>query len=95
MLLQVAVRVLVEPSSVLLDRVGDGARMSRQHERGEVTDVACQGELTSDRLPVGGVERRRLGASAFRACLPVGWPIARLASRDPSQRQAAGDCARP
>jgi hypothetical protein len=96
MLLEVAVRVLVESSSVPLDRVADRTRMSRQHECGEVTEVAGQGELVTDRIPVTGVEgRRRLARTAFRSSLPVGSLIARLASRYAPQCKAAGDRARP
>jgi hypothetical protein len=68
--------------------------VSRQHEGGEVPEVACQRELVTDRIPITGVEWRPT-RRASRSALPVGSFVARLAGRYTTERQAAGDRARP
>ena len=57
-------------------------------------EVACQRELVTDRIPITGVEWRPT-RRASRSALPVGSFVARLAGRYTTERQAAGDRARP
>ena len=60
-LVEVAVRVGVEPASVALDRLAHLARVRREHEAREVVDVRRDVELPADGAPAARIELRLRG----------------------------------